>query len=98
MSAKQTLVLGQSEIARSMPLKDYIEAVDTAFARYYNGGMALPDVVHIAAPDGAVHVKSAAYVGDPPYAAVKVNANFPRKSSAQWIADHSRRDCPVRHQ
>ena len=60
-----------------MPLSDYVGAVEQAFERLEAGRMAVPDVVHIAAPDGAFHVKSAGFVGEPGYVAVKVNGNFP---------------------
>jgi ornithine cyclodeaminase/alanine dehydrogenase-like protein (mu-crystallin family) len=74
----KTLLLGQADIARLMVLCDYIDAVEQAFARLAAGRMSVPDVVHIPAPQGAVHVKSAAFIGDPSYVAVKVNANFPQ--------------------
>jgi alanine dehydrogenase len=77
MSGAKTLVLGQADIASIMALSDYIEAVERAFDRLDAGRMAVPEVVHIAAPDGAFHVKSAGFVGDPAYVAVKVNGNFP---------------------
>ena len=37
----------------------------------------MPEVVHIPAPDGAFHIKSAGYKEFPLYLAVKVNGNFP---------------------
>lgn len=77
MSGHQTLLLGQAEIAGTMTLRDYIDAVEQAFERLERGRMAVPDVVHIPAPDGAFHIKSAGFVGDPWYVAVKVNGNFP---------------------
>jgi len=77
MSGPETLLLGQADIARTMSLADYIEAVEQAFERLAAGRMAVPEVVHIAAPDGAFHVKSAGFIGDPGYVAVKVNGNFP---------------------
>ena len=77
MGEHRTLVLGQAEVVRTIALSDYIDAVEQAFARFANGRMCVPDVVHIPAPDGAFHVKSAGFVGDPSYVAVKVNGNFP---------------------
>lgn len=76
-NGQRTLVLGQADIARTMVLSDYIEAVERAFERLDAGQMKVADVVHISAPDGAFHIKSAAFVGDPAYVAVKVNGNFP---------------------
>ncbi len=77
MAGHKTLLLGQADIARTMVLSDYIEAVEGAFERLAAGRMSVPEVVHIPAPDGAFHVKSAGFVGDPSYVAVKVNGNFP---------------------
>ena len=77
MNGHRTVVLGQADIARTMVLSDYIDAVEEAFERLDGGRMSVPDVVHIPAPDGAFHVKSAGFIGDPFYVAVKVNGNFP---------------------
>ena len=77
MSRHKTLVLGQADIARTMVLSDYIDAVERAFECLGSGRMSVPDVVHIAAPEGAFHIKSAGFIGDPSYVAVKVNGNFP---------------------
>lgn len=77
MSGLKTLVLGQADIARIMTLSDYIDAVERAFERYEAGRMSVPNVVHIPVPEGAFHVKSAGFIGDPSYVAIKVNGNFP---------------------
>lgn len=77
MTGHKTLLLGQADIARTMALSDYIEAVEHAFRCLGAGQMAVPPVVHMPAPGGAFHVKSASYLGDPFYVAVKVNGNFP---------------------
>jgi len=77
LTKTKTRVLGQADIARTMVLPDYIEAVERAFERLDAGQMKVPEVVHIAAPDGAFHIKSAGFIGDPGYVAVKVNGNFP---------------------
>lgn len=79
------MVLGQADIARTMALSDYIDAVERAFERLDAGRMAVPEVVHIAAPDGAFHVKSAGFIGDPSYVAVKVNGNFPNNPSLNGL-------------
>lgn len=60
-----------------MRLPDYIDAVEGVFRRLGEGAMTVPGVVHIPAPDGIFHIKSAAFAGDPHYVAVKVNGNFP---------------------
>ena len=77
VAGNETLLLGQAEVARAMRLPDYIGAVEAVFRRLGEGRMTVPGVVHIPAPDGIFHVKSAAYIGDPQYVAVKVNGNFP---------------------
>lgn len=77
MSGPITLLLGRAEVARTMTLKNYIDTVEVAFQRLAAGRMVVPGLVHMAAPDGAFHVKSAGFVGDPHYVAVKVNGNFP---------------------
>ena len=65
MSGHKSLLLGQADIARTMVLSDYINAVERAFERLDAGRMSVPDVVHIPAPDGAFHVKSAGSIDDP---------------------------------
>ncbi len=77
MAGHETLLLGRADVARAMTLPDYIDAVEAAFQRHAEGRMIVPGVVHIAAPDGVFHVKSAGFVGEPHYVAVKVNGNFP---------------------
>ena len=77
MTARKTLLLSQRDIAQCMRMSDYIEAVEGAFKSFAADRMTVPDVVHIAAPGGAFHIKSAAYKEAPSYVAVKVNGNFP---------------------
>lgn len=77
MNEQTTLILRQADIARTMVLTDYIDAVEGAFERLAAGRMSVPDVVHVAAPDGAFHIKTAGYIDQPSYVAVKVNGNFP---------------------
>ncbi|MCI0518266.1 MAG: ornithine cyclodeaminase family protein [Woeseiaceae bacterium] len=77
MAGNETLLLGQAEVARTMRLPDYIDAVEDAFRRLGEGRVTVPGVVHMAAPDGTFHIKSAAFLGEPHYVAVKVNGNFP---------------------
>jgi ornithine cyclodeaminase/alanine dehydrogenase-like protein (mu-crystallin family) len=72
-----TLVLGQADIARSMSLADYIEAIEQAFLALSAGRLTVPPVVHIAGQGGVFHVKSAGMLDEPHYIAVKVNGNFP---------------------
>lgn len=77
MTTRETLLLTRKDVANAMRLPDYVDAVEAAFRRLAGERMTVPEVVHMAAPDGIFHVKSAAFVGDPHYVAVKVNGNFP---------------------
>jgi ornithine cyclodeaminase/alanine dehydrogenase len=77
MAGQKTLLLRRTDVARAMTLPDYIDAVEAAFRHLAEGRMTVPGVVHIGAPDGTFHVKSAGFVGEPHYVAVKVNGNFP---------------------
>lgn len=77
MAPGETLLLGRSDIVGTMALPDYIDAVERAFARLGAGEICVPEVVHIPAPDGAFHIKSAGLSGEPSYVAVKINGNFP---------------------
>lgn len=74
---RRTLVLTREAIAGMMSFGDYMTAVEDAFARYAAGTVSVPDVVHIPAPGGAFHIKSAGFTEPPFYVAVKVNGNFP---------------------
>jgi len=77
MPVPLALVLSRADIARAMPLGDCIAAIEAAFALAADARVDVPAVVHLATPDGGFHVKSAAYVGPPHYAVVKVNGNYP---------------------
>jgi len=85
MAGQETLVLDRTRIEHSMSMADYVEAVEEGFRRLGDGGMLVPPVVHIAAPAGAFHVKSAGFDGAPSYVAVKVNGNFPGNPKANGL-------------
>ncbi len=85
MSAMKTLVLGKGDIEKTMQLSDYIDSVEDAFWRLGEGRMTVPNVVHMPAPDGAFHVKSAAFDDDSRYVAVKVNGNFPGNAAKHGL-------------
>ena len=93
MSGQATLLLGQADIARTMALSDYIDAVEQAFICLGAGQMAVPPVQHMPAPDGAFHVKSAGFLGDPYYVAV----DFTRSAAetAERVTDDLVRDLRV---
>lgn len=77
MKPPKTLILTGEDIANALSIADCIASVEQAFALAADGRMDVPGVVHIAAADGAFHVKSAGYRTEPHYVAVKVNGNFP---------------------
>jgi alanine dehydrogenase len=85
MAGFKTRLLARADIAQTMRLIDYIEAVEGAFRALGEGEMIVPAVVHLAARDGAFHVKSASFSGSPPYVAVKVNGNFPQNSARHGL-------------
>ena len=85
MNAPETLILRREDIAGTMALADYIEAVELAFGQLADGGMSVPPVVHVPAAGGAFHVKSAGFASGPPYLAVKVNGNFPGNPAATGL-------------
>jgi ornithine cyclodeaminase/alanine dehydrogenase-like protein (mu-crystallin family) len=72
-----TRILTRDDIAQALSLVDCITAVEQVFALAAEDGMLVPQVVHLPVPEGAFHVKSAAYRLAPHYVAVKVNGNFP---------------------
>jgi alanine dehydrogenase len=72
-----TLILDRNDISNALPIADCITAVERVFAMAANSQMAVPPVVHLPALEGAFHVKSAGYLRDPHYVAVKVNGNIP---------------------
>ncbi|MCI0584479.1 MAG: ornithine cyclodeaminase family protein, partial [Chloroflexi bacterium] len=63
----------------------HIDAVRMAFSRHSEGGMHVPEVVHLPGLDGGFHVKSAGFAGPPSYVAVKINGNFPGNPSRRGL-------------
>lgn len=85
MTRQATLMLGATDVARTVTLPDYIEAAEQAFAALGTGRMQVARVAHVPAPNGGFHVKSAGFIGDPGYVAVKVNGNFPGNPQAHGL-------------
>jgi len=85
VNSQPTLLLGRRDIEKSMSLRDYVDAVESAFAGLSEGRMNVPDVVHIPGEGGAFHVKSAACTDGARYVAVKVNGNFPDNPSSTGL-------------
>lgn len=73
----ETLLLARSDVARLLPMRDCIEAVEAAL-RAEADGHALPSrALGLSAPAGTLHVKAAGLWRGGLYLAAKVNANFP---------------------
>lgn len=72
-----TLVLTRSDIARILGVDACIEAVDLAFRLNGTSAATPPAVLELPGIGGGFHVKAGGLVLDRPYAATKINANFP---------------------
>ncbi|HET7708859.1 MAG TPA: ornithine cyclodeaminase family protein [Sphingomicrobium sp.] len=72
-----TLLLTRGDIAALVRPGDYLEAVEAGFRALAGGGAESPPPMHIHGVDGGFHAKGAAMSLDRPYAAVKLNGNFP---------------------
>lgn len=55
----------------------YLAAVEAGFRSYASGGATVPLPMHIPAANGGFHAKGALVALDRPYAALKLNGNFP---------------------
>jgi ornithine cyclodeaminase/alanine dehydrogenase len=76
MHPNETLLLTRPYIAALMTFDEYVTAVETAFRLYAEDQTPAPGVLHLAARDGAFHVKAASLQLQQSYVAVKVNGNF----------------------
>ena len=85
MATTNTLILSQSDIRRTMRMHDYIDAVEEGFRRAHLGEINVPPVPHMPGINGAFHIKSAGFTAEPPYAAVKVNGNFPGNPASNGL-------------
>jgi alanine dehydrogenase len=77
MSAPPVLLLSRSAIARLATTRDYLDAMQAAFADLALGRFEVPQVGHVPGIGGMFHIKSAQRSGAPALAAIKVNGNFP---------------------
>jgi ornithine cyclodeaminase/alanine dehydrogenase-like protein (mu-crystallin family) len=71
------LLIDRRTISNLMRPADYLEAVETGFGSHARGQAETPPPMHIHGVDGGFHAKGAALGGDVPYAALKLNGNFP---------------------
>lgn len=77
MAPPDVLVIGRSEIARTMTPADWLEAADRAFRAAAERRAKSPEPLHIGADRGGFHVKAASISLQRSFVAVKVNGNFP---------------------
>ena len=71
------LVLSRRDVFELLPLADCIDAVERAFRLHADKRTFGPGVLGIQAGDGSFHVKAAGLLGEHPYFAAKINANYP---------------------
>ena len=77
MNAPPVLLLSRSAISKLATTRDYLAAMQTAFADLAEGRFEVPAVAHVPGVGGMFHIKSAQRAGSPTLAAIKVNGNFP---------------------
>jgi ornithine cyclodeaminase/alanine dehydrogenase-like protein (mu-crystallin family) len=77
MSAPPVLLLARDAIAKLATTRDYLAAMQTAFADLAASRFDVPAVGHIPGVGGTFHIKTAQRAGSPALAVIKVNGNFP---------------------
>lgn len=77
MNAPPVLLLSRGAIAKLATTRDYLAAMQTAFADLAAGRFDVPAVAHVPGIGGMFHIKSAQRAGSPSLAVIKVNGNFP---------------------
>lgn len=80
-----TLVLTRSDVARLLGIDACIEAVDLAFRLNGTGAATPPAVLELPGIGGGFHVKAGGLMLDRPYAATKINANFPANPAERGL-------------
>lgn len=80
MDAPPVLLLSRSAIANLATTRDYLAAMQAAFADLAEGRFEVPAVAHVPGVDGMFHIKSSRRAGSPALAAIKVNGNFPNNA------------------
>ncbi len=77
MSAPPVLLLARDAISKLATTRDYLAAMQTAFADLAASRFEVPAVGHVPGVGGMFHIKAAQRSGSPPLAVIKVNGNFP---------------------
>jgi alanine dehydrogenase len=77
MNAPPALLLSRTTIAKLATTRDYLAAMQSAFADFARGRFEVPPVGHVSGIGGMFHIKSAQRRQSPSLAVIKVNGNFP---------------------
>jgi ornithine cyclodeaminase/alanine dehydrogenase-like protein (mu-crystallin family) len=77
MNAPPVLLLSRNAISKLATTRDYLGAMQAAFADLAKGRFDVPAVGHVPGVGGMFHVKSAQRTGSAALAVIKVNGNFP---------------------
>jgi ornithine cyclodeaminase/alanine dehydrogenase-like protein (mu-crystallin family) len=82
----ETLILSRGEVAATMDLRSWLDAVETAFAAGAAGDAWSPLPMHVEADGGGFHAKGAALrLEGRLWVAVKLNGNFPDNPAARGL-------------
>src|SRR6266567_1553112 len=76
-----TTLVSRASVRLLLPMRDCIAAVEAAFVAAATGRTIPAGVLGSHVNGGGFHVKTAGLLGEPPYFAAKINANFPQNSS-----------------
>lgn len=79
------LFLSRRDVVGLLDLGDCIAAVERAFDLHANGRSIAPRLFGLPLVDGGLHAKGAGLLLERPYAAVKINANFPDNPSRHGL-------------
>jgi len=71
-----TLLLSRADVASLLGLRDYIDAVEEAFAAHARGETLAPGLLHADAPEGEFHIKTGGLARSRAYFCLKANAGF----------------------
>ena len=85
MDAPPVMLLSRSAISRLATPRDYLAAMQTAFADLAAGHFEIPGVGHVPGIGGMFHIKSAQRAGSPALAVIKVNGNFPGNGALRGL-------------
>jgi alanine dehydrogenase len=81
MNAPPVLLLSRNAISKLAAARDYLDAMQAAFADLAKGRFDVPPVAHVHGVGGMFHIKSAQRAGSRALAVIKVNGNFPDNAS-----------------